>query len=153
MSRPSATPRVMSTPYFTRAQLIAQFWSEVRARLMLRDEKSACQAEEGIKGYLRLTAALGLGDSIYHQGVEQMAEVVRAVIENGLPPLPLSNEVMPFGRLTEQQAADEELLVGPPSSRLNKGAPRKLLWQALALLASFIAGFMLAALIYRQVRP
>ncbi|HEY1064697.1 MAG TPA: hypothetical protein VGE52_01245 [Pirellulales bacterium] len=76
--------RSLSAPP-NRDQLIAEFWSEVRSRLIKHHHRNPDEADLGIGRYRGTTERRGLRDVIYNQGVEETAETVDDVIKHGLP--------------------------------------------------------------------
>ena len=68
-----------------RDRLIGEFWGSVRARLIEHHRRSAGEADRGIGQYRHVIYQRGVGDLVYHQGVEKTAEVVEGIIQGGLP--------------------------------------------------------------------
>ena len=66
---------------------IAEFWNNVRDRLIHRHQREPEQADRGIGQYRGDTERRRIGEAVYNQGVERTAEVVDGVIGHGLPHL------------------------------------------------------------------
>lgn len=64
---------------------IAEFWNEVRQRLIGHYRRQPDEAEQGIGKYRLDTERRQIGEAVYNQGVERTAEIVDGVIEFGLP--------------------------------------------------------------------
>jgi hypothetical protein len=71
-----------------RDRLIGEFWGSVRARLIDHYHRSQSDADRGIGQYRHVIYHRGVGDLVYHQGVEKTAEVVDTIITHGLPESP-----------------------------------------------------------------
>jgi hypothetical protein len=71
-----------------RDELIGEFWAEVHSRLVRHHHRSGDDADRGIGQYRDALHRRGVGDLVYHQGIEKTAEVVNGIIEHGLPQEP-----------------------------------------------------------------
>jgi hypothetical protein len=71
-----------------RDRLIGEFWGSVRTRLIEHHRRSEGDADRGIGQYRHVIYRRGVGDLVYHQGIEKTAEVVDGIIEHGLPDSP-----------------------------------------------------------------
>ena len=72
-------------PQDERDQYIGEFWESVRSKLIGQYSHPADDADRGIGQYRQAIHHRGIGDLLYHQGVEKTAEVVDGIIKNGLP--------------------------------------------------------------------
>jgi hypothetical protein len=68
-----------------RDRFIGEFWSDVRARLIDAHGRAAEDADRGIGLYRHEVFRRGVGDLVFHQGVERTAEVIAGILDHGLP--------------------------------------------------------------------
>jgi hypothetical protein len=68
-----------------RDQMIGEFWQRVRTELIEKLRGPDDDADRGIAQYRQAIQRRGVGDLVYHQGVERTAQVVEGIIKNGLP--------------------------------------------------------------------
>jgi hypothetical protein len=61
--------------------LVAQFWTDVRRRLVDVHQQPPHRAESGIALYREKLESHGVGDTLYNQGVNHTAAAVNALID------------------------------------------------------------------------
>jgi hypothetical protein len=75
---------MLSVTQEKRDELIGKFWGSVRERLIEHHKRSEELADRGIGNYRHLIHRKGVGDLVYHQGVERTAEVIDGLLQHGV---------------------------------------------------------------------
>lgn len=79
---------MLSVTQEQRDRLIGDFWGSVRLRLMKHHKRTEDQADRGVGRYREEIHQRGVGDLVFHQGIERTAEVIDGLLEHGFPSAP-----------------------------------------------------------------